>query len=567
MKITIIGGGPSGLFMFKRLLESGIRDLEIVVFEKGKQLGVGMPYSRAGANEEHITNVSGNEIPELETSLLDWIKTVPASTLDHFHIDDSFNDYNVVPRLLFGQYLADQFNLLLQKAKEAGIIHHIYFDSAVTDVIDHNDYIEVQVVGGRLFTFDVVVICTGHCWPRLHEGKVPGYFDSPYPPSKLALKLNHPVAIKGASLTAVDAVRTLARYHGKFIRDHESTTYHLAPGCPDFKILLHTYDGLLPAIRFHLENSHLENDQALTPVEIAAHIAANDGFLSLDFVFEHDFKLIFRYKEPEFYRHIKNMAMEEFVADVMKQREDKVPFDLLRSEYEEAAKSIRQKKSIYWKEMLGVLSFAMNYPAKHFSAEDMQRLKKTLLPLIGIVIAYMPQTSAEEFLALHRAGVLDVVPVGDNSKVKPAKEGGAVYHYTDKDDQHPAVHFKTFVNCVGQPHLEYGDFPFKSLIASRSISPAKLKFRSRDEGREALSAGKDVEQDSAGNYYLHVSGITINDNFQVIDQYGAYKDRIYMMAVPYIGGFNPDYSGLDFCEEASGIIINSLLKKQKQPRL
>jgi hypothetical protein len=261
------------------------------------------------------------------------------------------------------------------------------------------------------------------------------------------------------------------------------------------------------------------------------------------------------------------MAMEEFVADVMKQREDKVPFDLLRSEYEEAAKSIRQKKSIYWKEMLGVLSFAMNYPAKHFSAEDMQRLKKTLLPLIGIVIAYMPQTSAEEFLALHRAGVLDVVPVGDNSKVKPAKEGGAVYHYTDKDDQHHAVHFKTFVNCVGQPHLEYGDFPFKSLIASRSISPAKLKFRSRDEGREALSAGKDVEQDSAGNYYLHVSGITINDNFQVIDQYGAYKDRIYMMAVPYIGGFNPDYSGLDFCEEASGIIINSLLKKQKQPRL
>jgi hypothetical protein len=23
------------------------------------------------------------------------------------------------------------------------------------------------------------------------------------------------------------------------------------------------------------------------------------------------------------------------------------------------------------------------------------------------------------------------------------------------------------------------------------------------------------------------------------------------MALPYIGGFNPDYSGLDFCEQAS----------------
>ena len=43
-------------------------------------------------------------------------------------------------------------------------------------------------------------------------------------------------------------------------------------------------------------------------------------------------------------------------------------------------------------------------------------------------------------------------------------------------------------------------------------------------------------------------GITINDNFQVLDKYGAYSDRIYIMAAPYIGGYNPDYSGLDFCE-------------------
>jgi hypothetical protein len=30
------------------------------------------------------------------------------------------------------------------------------------------------------------------------------------------------------------------------------------------------------------------------------------------------------------------------------------------------------------------------------------------------------------------------------------------------------------------------------------------------------------------------------------------------MAVPYIGGYNPDYSGLDFCEEASEKIIKSM---------
>ena len=37
------------------------------------------------------------------------------------------------------------------------------------------------------------------------------------------------------------------------------------------------------------------------------------------------------------------------------------------------------------------------------------------------------------------------------------------------------------------------------------------------------------------------------------------KTGLYIMAVPYIGGFNPDYSGLDFCENASKAIVEDLL--------
>jgi hypothetical protein len=69
-----------------------------------------------------------------------------------------------------------------------------------------------------------------------------------------------------------------------------------------------------------------------------------------------------------------------------------------------------------------------------------------------------------------------------------------------------------------------------------------------------------VQTDTEGNYYLKVSGIAINDNFQVIDRYGAFNERVYIMAVPYIGGYNPDYSGLDFSEAASALIIKSIVK-------
>jgi uncharacterized NAD(P)/FAD-binding protein YdhS len=557
-RIAIVGGGPSGLFMFKRLVESDVKNLSIDIFEKREQLGAGLPYSTAGANDEHITNVSGNEIPLLVTPVAEWIKGVPAQTLERFHINERFNDYKVLPRLLFGQYLSDQFALIIEKATHAGIKHEVHFNSPVTDIMDHPDHVAVQVSDDQLFNFDMVIICTGHNWPVKHEGRVPGYFDSPYPPSKLNLELNHPVAIKGSSLTAVDAIRTLARHHGTFERDDENTTFKLNKEHPDFKIVLHTRNGMLPAVRFHLEDSHLENDKLLTPEEIEAHICANDGFLSLDFVFEKDFKEIFRDKEPAFYQRIKDMSVEEFVGDMMDLRERLDPFQLLEAEYVEAEKSIKRKESVYWKEMLGVLSFAMNYPAKHLSAEDMQRLQKVLLPLISIVIAYIPQSSTEELLALHKAGLLEIIPVGDDSKVEAQPSGGAVYHF---DDQ--SVFYKTYVDCVGQPHLNYKDFPFKSLLADKRVSPARLKFKSAAEGKKAMMDGKDVEMDSTGAYFLHVSGITINDSFQVIDEYGAFNEHIYIMAVPYIGGYNPDYSGLDFCEEASAAIIRNILKNER----
>ena len=69
---------------------------------------------------------------------------------------------------------------------------------------------------------------------------------------------------------------------------------------------------------------------------------------------------------------------------------------------------------------------------------------------------------------------------------------------------------------------------------------------------------KEIEK-YADDYYLRVPGIAINDNYQVVDDFGAFNKRIYMMAVPYIGGFNPDYSGLDFCEAASNRIAKSIL--------
>jgi len=562
-RLAILGGGPSGLFMFKRLIEAKEAVLEISIFEKKKQLGAGMPYSIEGANVEHITNVSDNEIPKIVTSIEEWVQTAPKEILDRFNITPAnFNEYKVLPRLFFGEYLNAQFELLLVQAKEIGVVIDLHKQSKVVDIIDdpEKNEVRVELEDGQFFNFDHVIVCTGHNWPSYYEGKVSGYFDSPYPPSKLALKLNHPVALKGSSLTAIDAIRTLSRKNGTFeTNSNGKLCYQLAAGSEQFKLMMHSRNGLLPAVRFHLEDSHLGNDNLLTVAELEAHKAANNGFLSLDYIFEHDFIAMFRDKKPEFYERIKNMNIESFVEMMMDFREKIPPFDLLRREYEEAARSIKRKESVYWKEMLAVLSFAMNYPAKYLSAEDMQRLQKVLMPLISIVIAFVPQSSCNELLALHDAGVIDIVAVGDDSEIEVHDKGGITYHYETEEGEKVSAYFETFVDCVGQPHLSYEDFPFKSLYNQGVISQARLRFKSDAEGERALREGnKKVEKDGDGSYYLKVPGITINDQYQVVDDDGNTNNRISMMAVPYIGGFNPDYSGLDFSEAASAKILKAL---------
>jgi hypothetical protein len=563
-RIAILGGGPSALFVYKRFVESGKTDLEIHIFERKNKIGPGMPYSFDGANDEHITNVSDNEIPEIVTTIEEWIQTVPNETLQRFKLSrERFNEYKVIPRLLFGAYLAAQFDLLLVKAEDLGLATVVHYGSKVIDIIDSADEqtVKVEVEGNGIKEFDFVIICTGHKWPEKYEGEVTGYFDSPYPPSKLRKKLNHPVAIKGSSLTAIDAIRTLSRSNGHYNTNSDGKmSYTPAPDSPDFRVVMHSRSGLLPVIRFHLEEPLLSTDSLLTPEELAKNMAENDGFLSLDFVFEKDFKEQFIEKDPRFYQFIKALSVEEFVGKMMDMREKIEPFKLFAREYQEAERSIDRQESIHWKEMLAVLSFAMNYPAKYLSAEDRLRLQKVLMPLISIVIAFVPQSSAQELMALHDAGRLDIISVGDDSEVEAIRTGGVHYTYTDENGDKVCTYYPAFVDCVGQPHLAFEDFPFKSLVRSKSICPARIRFRSAAEGRRLKEEGdKNVIDENDDVFYYRVPGITINDCFQVINGQGIPNKHIYIMAVPYIGGYNPDYSGLDFCELASERIVNCII--------
>ncbi len=568
INIGILGGGPAALFMLKRLVENFNENIAVTIFERKGQLGAGMPYSTEGACKEHITNVSDREIPEIVSSLETWIEAAPVELLREYDIDRfDFDEYHVVPRLVFGQFLAAQFELVLKAAKEAGIKVRVFTNTSVADLsYDANtQQVTVTTTERGEHLFDTVIVATGHNWPKENEGKVPNWFDSPYPPSKLPQECNFPVAIKGSSLTAIDAVKTLARANGSFEAAGDTVVYKRNANSNEFRIVMHSIGGLLPAIRFHLENIDNAHEVLLTAEELKEVKAGNDGFVPLDYLFQRNFMEPLRTEQPDFFDKVSHMGLEAFVAYMMSLRNDLEPFTLFRAEYAEAEKSIRRKRSIYWKEMLSELSYAMNYPAKHLSAEDMTRLREVLMPLISIVIAMIPQSACRELLALHDAGVLEVVSVNKESTVEPADEG-CIYTYMDEQGTEEPVHYRLFVNGIGQPAMSFEELPFASLREEKTVSPAYLQYRSQEAGKSARGQDeKKVLKDSAGNYFLRVPGVSINDHFQVLDPYGAANPHIYMMAVPYIAGLNPDYSGLDFCETASTRIAAQLAKTILQP--
>lgn len=560
--ITMIGGGPAALLMLKNIVESDLRPEKVYIFEKNERLGVGMPYGKMGSLREHVANVSANELPIFMVSFEDYLYQNATDEFPDFTVDGKCNPYQVIPRLLLGNYLEFIFKLYIKTAKRNEIKIIIKTNTAVVDITKDDSGGKYRIIDGegKAYLTDRLILCTGHHWPKMHEDKTIGWYDSPYPPSKFQSSSDFPIAIRGTSLTAVDAVKTHARLNGTYVTMPDGQLkYKLHKGSEKFRIDMFSTGGFLPALRFHSEEEAYSNEWTMSLEDIYNYKSTHNGFVDLDHVFEINFKRPLIQKDPRFYERIRDLTIEEFVEDMMAIRKELDSFKLFKAEYTEAEKSIQRHQSISWKETLSAFSYAMNYPAKHFSAEDMLRLRKTLLPLISIIIASLPQSSYKEIIALYDAGIIDLVQVDKDSFVEPHSAVGGIYNYRSGEDKQFQKHYQLYIDAVGQRPLEVHDLPFEGLRSQKLVSGAYLSFKNRSNAEE-LQEDSEVElfKDSNDNYYMKVHGLEINDHFQSLDQYGQAVKNLFIMSVPFIGGLNPDYSGLDFCDTAASRIVKAI---------
>lgn len=379
--------------------------------------------------------------------------------------------------MILGDYLEEQFTKYINQALKSGIDVKIFTETQVKDISKKDDgYYSVLTDNEETYLTSKIFICPGHFWPEKNEKTTKNWFDSPYPPAKFKNATNYPVAIRGTSLTAVDAIKTLTRLNGKFIVKDDEVVYEINEESRNFSMNLFSKKSFLPALRFHTDGDLYSEGWIMSQDEISDYKRSHLGFVDLDYVFDLNFKQSIRRKNEKFYQQIKDLSIEEFVEKMLTIREELDSFELFKAEYREAQKSIKRHESVIWKEALSAFSYAVNYPAKHFSAEDMLRLKKTLHPLISVIIASLPQSSYREIIALYNAGIIKLVSVDDESYIEPHDQQGAVYHYTENGTK-KHEHYRLYIDAIGQQPIEFNDIPFEGLKEEGLISSGYIKFK------------------------------------------------------------------------------------------
>ena len=327
--------------------------------------------------------------------------------------------------------------------------------------------------------------------------------------------------------------------------------------------------GLLPDLRCHFEYPEHDIYRYVKAPEIETHRKQNGGFVSIDFFFK-KYKEAVQKVDPEFYERIKFHDLKSFINFVVRERQQKPPFDWLADEYAASQRSLSEKKPMHWKEILDDVTYSLSFYAKYLNAEDMLEFKRDLMPLASYVIAFMPLESAEKLMALHDAGKLDLVATGQEwSHSTNQGEEGATLRYR-KDSKDVDQRFGTVVRATGQQEVSVDKFPFRSLADSGAVQPMSVVYSGAEKAEKEIAAAKGGEQPETtqkgdgDRYYFYPGGIAVDDSFRIKGKDGA-NPRIFDLAVPHLLGCYPYTQSLPFCNDASRIVVNAIMKEIQKP--
>ena len=537
--IAFVGAGPTTLYTLSAFLKSMTGPAEVTIYEEQGRAGLGMPYRPGWNDPAMLSNIASVEIPEIGETLIEWLRGLPRARLVRLGIDpDGIDDHAFYPRLALGEYFLDKFTSLVNQSEDQGVVIDIATRCRVMDISASSKGLSLHVApaGETPFerSFDHVVLATGHQWPEEPEVK-PGFFASPWPASALKRIGPTTVAIRGSSLTAIDAAVALATAHGSFIEtDGAVIDYRISPGAEAFKIVMMSRKGLLPEADFFHPLPYAPL-QICTPDAMAQLIKTARGDL-LEQAFAL-FKTELMQADPAYADQVGlgGLTLDDFADHYFEARSASDPFDWAATNLAEARANYENQVTVGWRYAILRMHEVIALIVPHLSPDDLDRFNRDLKPIFVDEYATVPHLSIERLLALRRSGHLDVMALGDTYSLDTsAPEPGATV-VVDAT----RLRFPVLIDATGQRPLAIDAFPFATLVKQGVV-------------RDAAEGDPDGPR-----------GIAVDANFHPSSKHDA-ANRIYCLSIPFILDRHPFIQGITSSHEMGEIVGADLAERSSR---
>lgn len=524
IRIAIVGGGPTAVYTVKHLLQKADR-LHITVFEAGQVAGCGIPYSEQHNTPDMMANIPAIEVPPVLTSLVDWLRSADNRLLRRFDVvRDQIGERDFYPRILLGAYYSDQLSRLVSAGDQAGQIVSVEIATRVIDIKPDQSGFTVFVThqaDKKRRRFDAVIMATGHLTDIEKPRRTGGLYRSPYPVQDLELGSDRAALVLGASLSAIDAVVALASRYGSFTGEGDALAYQPKSAAP-LRLVMASRKGIIPDADFFYPIPQ-EPLMIFTPSRLEAmKQGGKTGFLAKAMKL---FKQQLAADDPDFLHQlgVRRFTPEAFAKGYFALRKARQGFDAIADNLAEAKLNYRNRKIVMWRYTLMRAHEVFADIVPFLDRKDLARFRRHLVPVFADAYGCVPHLSIQRLLALHKAGCLEVVALGDRGTIR---YGAGVFTLAAGA---PEQTFGTLIDARGQDTASISELGFIRLDQA---------LDTKDFLRQADAEGGD-------------------DPFRV-----ALEDRmdpnIFCISIPVMMQRYPFAQGLVACADAAKLVAASV---------
>ncbi|EUB98127.1 hypothetical protein PMI07_006441 [Rhizobium sp. CF080] len=545
-EIAIIGSGPTGIYTLKGLIESP-RPVSITIFESEAEPGKGTPYHPDLNDRAMLSNIASIELPRICETLVEWLMRQSDDELQRLGIErTAIGEREFYPRVVLGEFLHAQFSQLLAMGKAKG--HSIKVKAAhrVRDIELRKSDIRLSVAAADIepveFGFDHVVMATGHDWPETTEIR-PGYFLSPWPAPILKTISACRVGILGTSLSGIDALITVSTAHGMFLLDEQGDLqYRPLPGTEGFHATMMSRKGVLPEADFYCEIPY-------RPLQICTEDAVDELIRNhkhglLDAVFEL-FKAELVSCDPDYAASIglSLLTVETLALAYFHKRETTDPFSWAARNLAEAKANKERGYTVEWRYAILRMHEVVARAIPHLDADDLKLFHKHFKTVFVDDYATVPHESIQRLLALHRAGKLEIVALGNDSDIdNTSVERGAIVRFDGND-----LRFDAFIDATGQHGLSARDIPFPTLLEQGVVRKA------------ATTATLSLDGDDEA--IVRTGGVDLDDQFRPVFE-DDLSHNLYCGSIAFLLHKLPFVQGITSARDIGETISKAILETE-----